>query len=86
MQLQCGGWTIDWQGLGIVGQGVTPGVTSGTTILEGIEAIVGSGNVSYSEDGGGVPSDAAYAIVVLATSALSAQAGFIGLVIIGVVY
>ena len=65
LQRQCGGWTIDWQGLGIVGQGVTPGVTSGTTILEGIEATVGSGNVSYSADGSGVPGDAAYVIVVL---------------------
>jgi beta-glucosidase len=65
LQRQCGGWTIDWQGLGVVGIGATPGVTSGTTILQGIQAIVGSGNVSYSADGGGVPSDAAYAIVVL---------------------
>ena len=65
LQRQCGGWTIDWQGLGIVGTGVTPGVTSGTTIRQGIEALVGAGNLSYSQDGSGVPSDATYAIVVL---------------------
>ena len=65
VQRQCGGWTIDWQGLGVVGVGATPGVTSGTTVLQGIQAIVDAGNVSYSADGSGVPSDAAYAIVVL---------------------
>jgi beta-glucosidase len=65
LQRQCGGWTIDWQGLGIVGRGFTPGITSGTTILQGIRAIVGDGNVSYSEDGSGVPGEADYVIVVL---------------------
>ncbi len=65
LQRQCGGWTIDWQGLGIATTGATPGVTSGTTILEGIQAVAGAENVSFSEDGSGIPSDAAYVIVVL---------------------
>ena len=45
---QCGGWTISWQGSG----GAT---TTGTTILEGIEAQVGAGggSVTFSEDGTG---------------------------------
>ncbi len=75
LQLQCGGWTIDWQGLGIVGTGATPGVTSGTTILEGIEALIGGGNVSYSQDGNGVPGDAAYVIVVLSEPAYAEGVG-----------
>ncbi len=65
LQRQCGGWTIDWQGLGVTSETRTPGVTSGTTILDGIEALVGAGNVSFSLDGGGVPSDADFGIVVL---------------------
>jgi beta-glucosidase len=65
VQRQCGGWTIDWQGLGITSSTRTPGVTSGTTIRQGIEALVGAGNVSYSADGSGAPSDADYGIVVL---------------------
>jgi beta-glucosidase len=75
LQRQCGGWTIDWQGLGIVGQGATPGVTSGTTIRQGIEALIGAGNVSYSQDGSGVPSDAAYIIVVLSEPAYAEGQG-----------
>lgn len=63
LQRQCGGWTIDWQGLGL--SSGTPGVTSGTTIIEGIRAIAGAGNVSYSQDGSGVPDDATHIIVVL---------------------
>lgn len=42
--IQCGGWTISWQG--------APGpVTEGTTILEGIEARAGSASVSYDAAG-----------------------------------
>jgi beta-glucosidase len=62
---QCGGWTIDWQGLGITSANRTPGVTSGTTIRQGIESIVGQGNVTYSEDGSGVPAGVTHIIVVL---------------------
>jgi beta-glucosidase len=75
VQRQCGGWTVDWQGLGNVYPGVTPGVTSGTTILEGIEAIAGAGNVTYSADGDGAPSDAAYMIVVLSEPAYAEGLG-----------
>ncbi len=44
---QCGGWSISWQG----GSG---NITTGTTILQGIQAAVaGSGTVTFSEDGTG---------------------------------
>ncbi|MCL2243927.1 MAG: glycoside hydrolase family 3 C-terminal domain-containing protein [Treponema sp.] len=43
--MQCGGWTITWQGL----HGAS---TEGTTILKGIqEAVKGNANVTYSEEG-----------------------------------
>jgi beta-glucosidase len=57
--IQCGGWTIDWQG--------KPGeVTSGgTTILEAIKATVGPDTVvTFSADGSGAE-DADAAIVVV---------------------
>jgi beta-glucosidase len=62
---QCGGWTVDWQGLGITSANRTPGVTSGTTILTGIQTIAGQGNVTFSEDGSGVPAGVTHIIVVL---------------------
>lgn len=42
--MQCGGWTISWQG--DMGD-----ITEGTTILEAIENTIGSQNVVYSDDG-----------------------------------
>jgi len=43
--MQCGGWTITWQG------GFGP-ITKGTTILEGIQAVAeGNAVVNYSENG-----------------------------------
>ena len=60
---QCGGWTIDWQGLGT--NTTAAGVTTGTTFLQGVQAIAGSANVTYSADGSGIPSAAKYVIVVL---------------------
>lgn len=43
--LQCGGWTIGWQGS-------AGAVTPGTTLLDGIRAAVSDGTaVTYSEDG-----------------------------------
>ena len=43
--IQCGGWTISWQG--------APGpTTDGTTILEGIQARAGSASVTYDPGGG----------------------------------
>lgn len=56
--MQCGGWTIKWQGeLGRV--------TEGTTILEAVRQAVGSGTeVSYSADGSGA-SGADLAVVVV---------------------
>ena len=53
---QCGGWTMGWQG--------SPGnITSGTTIRQGFEAIGGTGNISYSLDGNGIPGDIAVVCV-----------------------
>lgn len=65
VQRQCGGWTVNWQGLGIVNAGEIPGVTSGTTILTGIQNATGAENVSFSQDGGGIPADAEAVVVVL---------------------
>jgi len=45
--VQCGGWTISWQGMG-------GAITEGTTILEGIRRAAGSrASVVYSPDGRG---------------------------------
>jgi beta-glucosidase len=54
--MQCGGWTISWQG--------SPGpITEGTTILEGVRAAAGSGaTVAYDRDGHGI--DASYDVAV----------------------
>jgi beta-glucosidase len=57
--VQCGGWTIDWQGR--TGQ-VT---TGGTTILSAIRKTVGSGTeVNYSADGSNVAGADAVIVVV----------------------
>lgn len=50
---QCGGWTIDWQGLGTGGT-TSGGTTTGTTIRKAIEGVVGAGKVNYSLTGTGV--------------------------------
>ncbi|MBE2184772.1 MAG: glycoside hydrolase family 3 C-terminal domain-containing protein [Anaerolineae bacterium] len=42
--LQCGGWSIEWQG----GDGA---ITEGTTLLEGFKQVGGSGGIIYSADG-----------------------------------
>jgi beta-glucosidase len=73
LQRQCGGWTVDWQGLGI--QSKTPGMTTGTTILKGVEAIAGSGNVTYSKDGSAVPEGATHFIVVLSEAPYAEDLG-----------
>tara|TARA_B100001094_G_scaffold291780_1_gene310439 strand:- start:111 stop:902 length:792 start_codon:yes stop_codon:yes gene_type:complete len=58
--MQCGGWTINWQG----GQG---DITVGTTILDGIKKSVSLGtDIIYSKDGSGLDnSDGDLAIVVI---------------------
>ncbi|MFL0267539.1 glycoside hydrolase family 3 N-terminal domain-containing protein [Candidatus Clostridium radicumherbarum] len=44
---QCGGWTIDWQGK-------TGAITSGTTILQGLQKAAASDqSITYSADGSG---------------------------------
>lgn len=65
--LQCGGWTIEWQGR-------AGAITEGTTILEGIEAAVGenttvtyspAGNFDDVTDASGNPVKAEYGIVIV---------------------
>ena len=58
--MQCGGWSIDWQG----GQG---DITVGTTILDGIKKTVSeSTEIIYSEDGSDVvPNSDNIAVVVI---------------------
>jgi len=73
LQRQCGGWTVDWQGLGT--ETASPGSSTGTTILKGIEAIAGSGNVTFSLDGSGVPDGATHIIVVLSEAPYAEELG-----------
>ncbi len=54
---QCGGWTISWQGSG-------GDITTGTTVLEGIQNAVNGATVVNSADGSGV-TDADMAVVVI---------------------
>jgi beta-glucosidase len=63
LERQCGGWTVDWQGLGT--NSTAAGITTGSTFLKGVQAIAGSGNVTYSKDGSGIANGAKYVIVVL---------------------
>ena len=71
---QCGGWTIDWQG---IGQDVNnPGAsTKVTTILSGIREAVGKANVVYTANGDVTGSQADYAIVVLGEKPYAEGAG-----------
>ena len=56
--VQCGGWTITWQGVtGTVMRG-------GTTILAGIRRAVGAERVSFSRDGSGAAGADAVVVVV----------------------
>ncbi|HYO25203.1 MAG TPA: glycoside hydrolase family 3 protein, partial [Lacipirellulaceae bacterium] len=56
--IQCGGWTIEWQGKA---GNVTPG---GTTILAAIRQAAGSADVTHSADGSGaVGADVAVVVV-----------------------
>ncbi|MBR1931069.1 MAG: glycoside hydrolase family 3 C-terminal domain-containing protein [Lachnospiraceae bacterium] len=54
---QCGGWTISWQGS-------RGDITSGTTILEGLQAAAGGKNITYN-DNGEVAADTDAVIVVV---------------------
>ncbi len=56
--VQCGGWTITWQGVtGTVMRG-------GTTILEGIRRAAGAERVTFSRDGSGAAGADAVVVVV----------------------
>jgi beta-glucosidase len=50
--LQCGGWTLGWQG-------AAGNTMPGTTIRQGFESIGGTANISYSADGNGITGDVA---------------------------
>jgi beta-glucosidase len=63
---QCGGWTIDWQGLGTqAASGEAGSDTPATTIRQGIEAVVGAGNVTYAATGTTSATGITHAIVVV---------------------
>jgi beta-glucosidase len=75
---QCGGWTIDWQGLGTKGAGGTspePGDTTVTTILQGIQSAVGAGNVTFAANGSTTATGFTHAVVVVGESAYAETKG-----------
>jgi len=58
--LQCGGWTIDWQGK-------AGHITNGTTIYEGIKEVVeANGGAAHFWKSGSMPEDVDVAVLVLA--------------------
>lgn len=57
--IQCGGWTIAWQG-----QPGKKAISGGTTILEGIRKAAPSANVTFSEDGANARGADAVVVVV----------------------
>ena len=66
---QSGGWTISWQG----GSGA---VTTGTTILQGIRAAVGTGTtVTYNQNGTGIDSSYRVAVAVVGETPYAEGAG-----------
>ncbi|HWP06305.1 MAG TPA: glycoside hydrolase family 3 N-terminal domain-containing protein [Polyangiaceae bacterium] len=73
LQRQCGGWTVDWQGLGT--ESKSPGSSTGTTILKGVEAIAGSANVTFSLDGSAIPEGTTHVIVVLSEAPYAEELG-----------
>ena len=56
--LQCGGWTIQWQG-------ATGNITEGTTILDGLKKVAPSVEFVYDANGNFNDTNADYAIVVI---------------------
>lgn len=67
--IQCGGWTVEWQGK------VGPVTTGGTTILDGIRAAAGEdAEITYSVDGSGAEA-ADVAIVVVGERPYAEGAG-----------
>lgn len=73
---QCGGWTIDWQGLGTgMAHSADADTTAGTTILGGLKLAIGEGNVTFTEDGTGDPSGATVGLVVVGEPPYAEQYG-----------
>jgi len=76
MAEQCGGWTIDWQGLGTgSGHSADGNTTAGTTILAGIRQAIGDANVTFSQDGSAAVSGQTVGIVVVGESPYAEQYG-----------
>jgi len=65
--VQCGGWTISWQG-------GTGNITEGTTIYEGIRKMNGSSNTVFTTNDSSIP-DADYAVVVVGETPYAESAG-----------
>jgi beta-glucosidase len=75
---QCGGWTVDWQGLGTKGAGgktPEPGDTTVTTILQGIQNAVGTSNVTFEATGTSSATGITHAIVVVGESTYAESKG-----------
>jgi beta-glucosidase len=76
MPKQCGGWTIDWQGLGTgSGHSADGNTTAGTTILAGIRSAIGDANVTFSQDGSAAVSGQTVGIVVAGEAPYAEQYG-----------
>jgi len=54
---QCGGWSISWQGS-------SGDITTGTTILEGMQEVAPDANIVYSVDGSNIPEGAIGVVVI----------------------
>ena len=59
MGLQCGGWTISWQGQAGAGPGI-----AGQTILSGLQEVGGAANVTYDAQGNNLSGAAKIVLVI----------------------
>lgn len=66
--LQCGGWTIQWQG-------ASGEITKGTTILDGFKKVAPSNEFIFDSEGTFNETDADYAIVVIGEEPYAEGAG-----------
>jgi beta-glucosidase len=70
MGLQCGGWTITWQG-------AMGAITTGTTIQQGFEKN-GTGKITQSDTTTGIPADANVVVVVVGEGPYAEMEGDVG--------
>ncbi len=65
--IQCGGWTITWQGS-------TGNITKGTTLLQAMQSVQGTENVEYTTNSSSIP-DADVAVVAVGEEPYAESAG-----------